>query len=195
MGPLRGRGNPAQVVGREQPLSERNAVSQRARRHSVGSRSPSRGRHGHPSPSRLRRMRENLSSVRDALDDSTVIVSATKGLEVGTAKRMSQLMDEELPSSLSENVCALSGPNLAREIIDGKPSSTVVASPNEDAAVLAQSLLKSSRFRVYTNTDIVGVEFGGALKKHHSDWRGGLLRSRHRRPTPRPPSLHVDSQK
>ncbi len=113
-----------------------------------------------PSPT----MRENLSDVRDALDDSTVVVSATKGLEVGTARRMSQLIHEELPSSRFDKVCALSGPNLASEIIDGKPSSTVVASPNEDAAMLAQSLLRSSRFRVYTNTDIVGVELGGALK-------------------------------
>ena len=109
-------------------------------------------------------LRENVRKVRESLRDSTVLVSGTKGLELGTGKRMSQVLEEELPSSMHSCICALSGPNLAAEIIQGKPSSTVVASPNEGAAKEAQNVITSPRFRVYTNDDIIGVEFGGALK-------------------------------
>ena len=109
-------------------------------------------------------MRENLRRICGSLGDSAVVVSATKGLELGTGKRMSQLMEEELAPSLHSGICALSGPNLASEIMGNKPSSTVVASANGNAARSAQALINSSLFRVYTNDDIVGVEFGGALK-------------------------------
>ena len=109
-------------------------------------------------------LRHNVRKIRNFLDSSTVVVSATKGLELDTAKRMSQVLEEELPSALHPGICALSGPNLAREIIEGKPSSTVIASKNSDAARKAQELINSQLFRVYTNEDIVGVEFGGALK-------------------------------
>ena len=111
-----------------------------------------------------RSLRANARAIRDSLADSTVVVSATKGLELGSGRRMSQILEEELPSSLHDHICALSGPNLAQEIVRGKPSSTVVASHNEDAAKHAQRLLTSTRFRVYTNTDIIGVELGGSLK-------------------------------
>jgi glycerol-3-phosphate dehydrogenase (NAD(P)+) len=109
-------------------------------------------------------LRANLREIRDSVGDHAIAVSATKGLELGTGKRMSQILEEELPSSPSLGICALSGPNLAREIIEGKPSSTVVASRDEDIARQAQALLSTKRFRVYTNTDIIGVEYGGALK-------------------------------
>ena len=109
-------------------------------------------------------LRSNVKAIRDSLGSSTPIVSATKGLELSSGKRMSQVLQEELPASLHPVICALSGPNLAQEIVDGKPCSTVVASANEDVAKQAQSLLTSPKFRVYTNTDIIGVELGGALK-------------------------------
>ena len=111
-----------------------------------------------------RTLRDNVREIRGSLADLTVVVSATKGLEVGSGKRMSQLLEEELPSRLHRGICALSGPNLAGEIIEGKPSSSVVASASADAARKAQDIITSTRFRVYTNDDIVGVEFGGALK-------------------------------
>ena len=111
-----------------------------------------------------RSFRENLKAIRDSVGRPTAIVSATKGLELGSGKRMSQLMEEELPPSFHEGICSISGPNLAREIIQGMPASTVVASSNEEASKRAQALLTSTRFRVYTNTDIIGVELGGALK-------------------------------
>ena len=105
-------------------------------------------------------LRDNVRNVRD----SPVVVSVAKGLELHTGKRMSRILEEELPSSLHQGICAMSGPKLAREIISGKPPSTVVASGNQDSAQRAQALITSPRFRVYTNDDIVGVELGGALK-------------------------------
>ena len=111
-----------------------------------------------------RTLRENIRDIRDSLDGDAVVVSAVKGLELGTGKRMSQVMQEELPPSLHPGICALSGPNLAAEIVNGKPSSTVVASANAGAAKRAQAVMNSPVFRVYTNDDIIGVEFAGALK-------------------------------
>jgi glycerol-3-phosphate dehydrogenase (NAD(P)+) len=109
-------------------------------------------------------LRNNARQIRDSIGAKAVVVSATKGLEIETGNRMSEVLQQELPPANRASICALSGPNLAREIIQGKLSSTVVASPNEDASKMAQSILNSSVFRVYTNTDIVGVELGGALK-------------------------------
>ncbi len=109
-------------------------------------------------------LRSNVRKIRDAFSASTVVVSCAKGLERGSSLRMSQVLEQELPDSLLPNICALSGPNLAREIIQGKPSSTVVASANQKAAEKAQAVISSPLFRVYTNDDIVGVEFGGTLK-------------------------------
>jgi glycerol-3-phosphate dehydrogenase (NAD(P)+) len=110
-----------------------------------------------------RTMRSNARAVKDAIAASSVVVSATKGLEIDSGKRMSEVLAEEL-SHARENLCALSGPNLAPEIVAGKLSSTVVASPRQEAADRVQAVLSSPRFRVYTNTDIVGVELAGALK-------------------------------
>lgn len=111
-----------------------------------------------------RAFRANVQSVREAIPRNAVVVSATKGLETETGMRMSEIIADELPAQFQGGVCALSGPNLSREIISGKPASTVVASTNSDAARTAQNIINSSLFRVYTNEDIVGVEFGGALK-------------------------------
>ena len=109
-------------------------------------------------------LRQNVKTVSEYIDDETVVVSAVKGLEIETGSRMSEVIRQELDGAAPTPISALSGPNLAREIIRGKLSSTVVASPNEEAAKKAQAILNSSVFRVYTNTDIIGVELGGALK-------------------------------
>ena len=111
-----------------------------------------------------RTLRENVRSLAASLSDSAVVVSATKGIEIDSGKRMSQVLENELPRALRSTICALSGPNLASEIIEGKPSATLVASSNVTAAERAQSILTSSSFRVYTNPDIVGVELAGSLK-------------------------------
>ena len=110
------------------------------------------------------RMRENVRRIGAHLDADAVVVSASKGLELPSALRMSEVLAEELPTSLRSGICALSGPNLAKEILQGKPASTVVAGTTGEAAERAQAALLSQRFRVYTSRDVTGVELGGALK-------------------------------
>jgi glycerol-3-phosphate dehydrogenase (NAD(P)+) len=109
-------------------------------------------------------LRANARTLGGHIARSAVVVSATKGLELDTGKRMSEILAEELPPHLVDGICSLSGPNLAVEICQGKPSSTVIASPNHAAAERVQSIISSSGFRVYTNGDIIGVELAGSLK-------------------------------
>ncbi len=108
--------------------------------------------------------RKNISLVSPAISSGATILSAAKGLELPEGKRMSQVMEEELPAHLHAGICALSGPNLAKEIIQGKNSSTVVAGQDADHCRAAQDILMSNTFRVYTSDDVIGVELGGALK-------------------------------
>ena len=109
-------------------------------------------------------VRANIRRLREAMGNGPVILSASKGLEMGTGMRMSQVLEEELPRSLHSRICVLSGPNLALEILEGKPASTVVASRDPKVASEMQDALMSPSFRVYTNEDVTGVELGGALK-------------------------------
>lgn len=110
-------------------------------------------------------MRANIRALRPYMDPGkTIVVSAAKGLEVGTMQRMSEVLVQELGEEWSERIGALSGPNLAKEIVAGRPATTVVAATNMEVAQRAQELLTGGRFRVYTNPDLVGVELAGALK-------------------------------
>lgn len=92
----------------------------------------------------------------------TPVISATKGLIGDSCVTVSQLLDSVLGGG--NPVVALSGPNIAAEIAKGVPTATVVASVDEDTAWYAQKLLMSPTLRVYTNSDILGVELAGALK-------------------------------
>lgn len=109
-------------------------------------------------------MRQNIKLVKDYLRKSTLVISAAKGLEIGSNKRMSQIITEEINPRFHANVCVLSGPNLAREILLDLPAATVVAAENEATARTAQRLLSTPNLCVFTNTDVIGVELGGALK-------------------------------
>ena len=109
-------------------------------------------------------LRDNIQKVAAHIPPDCIVVSAVKGLELNTGKRMSEILAEEIPGNAGRNVCALSGPNLASEIIRGMPAPTVIASHDPGAALNAQAIINSSVFRVYTNNDIIGVEFCGALK-------------------------------
>lgn len=102
-------------------------------------------------------------SLRDCLPQDAIVVSGTKGLHPQSGLRASSMWQQEAMLE-PQRFVALSGPNLAREIVSGEPSSTVVASQSEDAANAAQRLFSTSSFRVYTNLDLIGVELGGALK-------------------------------
>jgi len=109
-------------------------------------------------------MRQNILSVKYYLNKSMLVVSAAKGLEVGSNKRMSEVIAEEIDPRFQSNICVLSGPNLYKEVLRGLPASAVVAAGNGAIAKQAQKLLTTPNFCVYTNTDVVGVELGGALK-------------------------------
>jgi len=109
-------------------------------------------------------VRQNIMLARDYLSKSMLVMIAAKGLEIGSNKRMSQVVAEEIDSRFWSNICVLSGPNLAREIIRKMPAATVVAAEDKTVARVAQRLLATSNLCVYTNTDVVGVELGGALK-------------------------------
>ncbi len=110
------------------------------------------------------RMRQNARLIRDYLTQSMLVISAAKGLEIGTNKRMSQVIADEIDPRYWSNICVLSGPNLSREILSGLPAATVVAAEDEAVARIAQKLLATPRLCVYTNTDVTGVELAGALK-------------------------------
>jgi glycerol-3-phosphate dehydrogenase (NAD(P)+) len=109
-------------------------------------------------------MRRNVRQVKDYLPDSALIVSATKGLEMDSGKRMSQVIAEEIDARLHHNICALSGPNMAREAAEGLLSVTVIAAADVAVAERAQQFMNSNNFYIFTTTDVTGVELGGALK-------------------------------
>lgn len=108
-------------------------------------------------------MRENARALRDALPRDVAVIHAVKGLEHGTAMRVSEMLLEELPALPPERLCAISGPNLAPEIQQGLPAATVIAGAAATVAD-AQALFHQPAFRVYASDDLPGVELAGSLK-------------------------------
>ena len=92
---------------------------------------------------------------------NSILLSCTKGIEHGTGMRMSQVLDELLPNQV---VAVLSGPNLALEVARELPTATVIGCKDRECAAELQNYLGSSRFRIYTSDELVGIELGGALK-------------------------------
>jgi glycerol-3-phosphate dehydrogenase (NAD(P)+) len=109
-------------------------------------------------------MRDNIKAVSGYLKSSTLVVSAAKGLEIASNKRMSQVIADEINPSFWPNICVHSGPNLSAEILQGLPAVAVVAAWNELIARKAQKLLNTPSICLYTNSDVIGVELGGSLK-------------------------------
>jgi glycerol-3-phosphate dehydrogenase (NAD(P)+) len=109
-------------------------------------------------------MREVAAKIRPFLHKETLLVHATKGFEAGTLKRMTGVISDEIPELDEEKIVVLSGPSHAEEVICKSPTTVVVASHDQEAAEKAQDLFINSYFRVYTNSDVLGVEVGGALK-------------------------------
>jgi len=111
------------------------------------------------------RMRENLRALAPDLPPAAALLSAAKGIELESGLRMSQVIAAEL-GPRSGPVLALSGPNLSGEIARGLPAATVIAAGHGGltAARAVQRLLSSERLRVYTSSDLIGVELGGAMK-------------------------------
>ena len=100
------------------------------------------------------------------VDPSATFVSAAKGIEGGTLMRMSQVLADVWDGHSKENprIAVLSGPTFAREIAQGEPAAVVVASSDPETALRVQKAFSGPMFRLYTTTDPVGVEIGGALK-------------------------------
>jgi glycerol-3-phosphate dehydrogenase (NAD(P)+) len=110
------------------------------------------------------KLRQNVSQAKDYLTNSMLLMSAAKGLEVNSGKRMSQVLAEEIAPSLREQICVLSGPNLAKEIAQVLPAASVIAAKDISLAERARKLMETPKFFLSTSDDVIGVELGGALK-------------------------------
>lgn len=102
-----------------------------------------------------------LSEVAEHLRPWVPVVSLVKGLEQGSRLRITKVVSEVLPG---HPVGVLNGPNIAREIVQGYAAAATLAMPDQQLAESLQGILRSTMFRVYTSTDVVGVEVAGALK-------------------------------
>ena len=112
------------------------------------------------STSGIRPVCEQIKKI--GIEKNQILVNLSKGIELPSLKRMSEVILEVLPDV---NFAVLSGPTLAREIIEGKPTLATIASNDMEIASKAQKLLNvPSLFRLYTNSDMIGVELGGSLK-------------------------------
>jgi glycerol-3-phosphate dehydrogenase (NAD(P)+) len=98
------------------------------------------------------------------LDKSMLLVSATKGLETGSLLRMSEIIGQVVGKCFTPKVAVLSGPTFAKEVACGEPTALVVASADSDWAATVQNAFSGASFRLYTNSDPIGVEVGGAVK-------------------------------
>jgi glycerol-3-phosphate dehydrogenase (NAD(P)+) len=108
-------------------------------------------------------LRSNLEHWAGHIPDDAVLMSLMKGVEVGTAKRMSEVI-EEVAGIGHDRVAVLSGPNLSHEIAARQPAASVIACADPAVAEQLQKRCHSKAFRPYTNTDVVGCELGGATK-------------------------------
>ncbi|MDN6626519.1 MAG: NAD(P)H-dependent glycerol-3-phosphate dehydrogenase [Pisciglobus halotolerans] len=120
-------------------------------------------------------IRSVAGQVGGYLRNPAIVVHASKGLEQGTHKRISEILEEEIPAEKREAVVALSGPSHAEEVAVRDLTSITSASKNHEAAKVIQQLFMNDYFRVYTNEDIIGVELGAALKNIIAVGAGALV--------------------
>ncbi len=111
-------------------------------------------------------IRATARSAAPYITAGTILASASKGIEAGSLKTMTDIIDDEMRLAGRENyeLVALSGPTHAEEVAMGLPTSIVAACINEDIAFRVAGVFSATCMRVYTNTDIIGVELSGALK-------------------------------
>ena len=105
-----------------------------------------------------------LERARPRLEKEPFLVSASKGIEVGTDLRMSQVIAEVLGEQASERCVVLSGPSFAKELARGMPTACAAASHSPENRRQAQQMFQNEHFRLYTLADVVGTELGGSLK-------------------------------
>lgn len=109
-------------------------------------------------------IREVLNKISGVHMSPLTIVAVSKGIEPDTLKRVSEVIEDEMPAELIKNIIVLSGPSHAEEVSLRHPTTVSVSSKNMDAAKEIQDLFMNQHFRVYTIPDLIGVEIGGALK-------------------------------
>ncbi|KRN59538.1 NAD(P)H-dependent glycerol-3-phosphate dehydrogenase [Limosilactobacillus secaliphilus] len=112
----------------------------------------------------LREVSHNLAKILKKRNMKPLIIHATKGLEQETYKRPSQMIAEEIPAENREDIVVLSGPSHAEDVALQDMTAVTAACENMAHAQKAQKLFSNSYFRVYTNDDVIGAEFGAALK-------------------------------
>jgi glycerol-3-phosphate dehydrogenase (NAD(P)+) len=115
--------------------------------------------------------REVARELGEYVQGDQMILSASKGFEMDSFKRMTQILKEE---TCCKKVGALSGPNLAKEIMAKQPAATVLASNFREVIEAGARAIHADRFRVYLNEDVVGVEVGGAMKNIYAIAAGML---------------------
>ncbi len=108
-------------------------------------------------------LRQNLAEWAPLIPADAVLISLMKGVELGTTKRMSEVI-AEVTGAGPERIAVVSGPNLAPEIVRREPAASVVACEDEEVAHRVQKLCHSRAFRPYRSTDVLGCELGGAYK-------------------------------
>ncbi|MGV2620289.1 UNVERIFIED_CONTAM: NAD(P)H-dependent glycerol-3-phosphate dehydrogenase [Halobacillus marinus] len=109
-------------------------------------------------------MRDVCRQLKDVMEPGAVLTHASKGIEPDTYKRVSEVIKEEIPAHLYEDVVVLSGPSHAEEVSLRQPTTVTVSGEKLEIAEKVQDLFINKQFRVYTSPDLVGVELGGALK-------------------------------
>ncbi len=109
-----------------------------------------------------RKLREVAQKAAPHMSVNTVAVNTGKGLEDDTLKRMSEVLEEELPAN--QPIVVLSGPSHAEEVALGMPTTVVAASKDSKYSDYVQSVMSNNMFRIYINNDLVGCELGGSLK-------------------------------
>ena len=109
-------------------------------------------------------IRELLTKMLPDVQEGMIFVSATKGIEIETGKRISEIVRDVFKERFEPRFVALSGPSFAQEVAAGHPTAIVAASSNMEDAKLVQAELSFQNLRIYTNTDVVGTEIGGSVK-------------------------------
>ncbi len=108
-------------------------------------------------------LRGIVKEIYNFINKDSILCSASKGIEIGSFKRMSEIIHEETNIS-RKNIAVISGPSHAEEVSTGKVTTVVVASSSDESACYIQEILSTQTFRIYTSKDVKGVEYGGALK-------------------------------
>ncbi|OEF97289.1 glycerol-3-phosphate dehydrogenase [Vulcanibacillus modesticaldus] len=109
-------------------------------------------------------MRETARNIKPFVTENTIVTHATKGIELNTYKRMSEVIHEEIPALFPERILVLSGPSHAEEVSRKMPTTVVISGKETSIAEEVQDIFINNDFRVYTNSDVVGTEVAGSLK-------------------------------